>query len=159
VAGGWFLLVDGLDCGACSTVKVSGCVGYAIELAFVVGFSVLTRVGHRLKQMHGSFVGSPWLCQGLRCLRMTVGEGLRRLRMTVGEELRCLRMTVGEELRCLRMTVGGGWGWIPGQPSRYRDACGRKKMNSGAPASSSAGLHGTTKSRPTASGWGGAESR
>jgi len=28
-------------------------------------------------KVHGSFVGSPWLCQGLRCLRMT-GLGKRR---------------------------------------------------------------------------------
>jgi hypothetical protein len=29
-------------------------------------------------KVHGSFVGSPWLCQGLRCLRMTAFRGRMR---------------------------------------------------------------------------------
>jgi hypothetical protein len=29
-------------------------------------------------KVHGSFVGSPWLCQGLRCLRMTAFWGRMR---------------------------------------------------------------------------------
>ena len=29
-------------------------------------------------KVHGSFVGSPWLCQGLRCLRMTAFLGRMR---------------------------------------------------------------------------------
>ena len=29
-------------------------------------------------KVHGSFIGSPWLCQGLRCLRMTAFRGRMR---------------------------------------------------------------------------------